>query len=129
MMRLLSWNRILMKLIRKEKAWGKRKELVFRRGSWLIHHLQNISHLKVYIFWHCVFNDEVPSTSSQIVEQIVEQTGVVPPEISNMNDSAQDKKPKAQTQFFPKQTLLKGKWFWYCLLYLLSHQLMDRVID
>ena len=53
----------------------------------------------------------MPSTSSQIVEQIVEQTGVVSPEISNMNDSAQDKKPKVQTQFSPKQTLLKGKWF------------------
>ena len=45
-----------------------------------------------------------------------------------MNDSASDKKPKEQTQFSPKKTLVKGKWFWYCLLYSLSHQLMDRVI-
>ena len=27
----------------KKNAWGKRKELVFRRGSWLMHYLQNIS--------------------------------------------------------------------------------------
>ena len=54
--------------IKKKNAWGKRKELVFRRGSWLIHHLQNISHQKVYTFRHCVVSDKVPSTFSQIVE-------------------------------------------------------------
>ena len=59
----------MMKLISK-KVWGKWKEQVLGRGSWLIHHLQNMSHHKIYIFWYCVVNEEVASTSSQIVEQI-----------------------------------------------------------
>ena len=46
-----------------------------------------------------------------------------------MDNSAPDKKPKEQTQFYPKKTLVKGKWFLYCLLNLLSHHLMDRVIE
>ena len=58
-----------MKLLSK-KACGKRKKQVFRRGSWLIHYLQHMSHQRIYTFWHYVVNDEVPSTSSQIVEQI-----------------------------------------------------------
>ena len=75
---------------KKKNAWEIRKELVFRGGSWLMHHLQNISHQKVYTFWHCVVNNEVPSTSSQIVEQIEVIRGVVLPGISKMNDSAPD---------------------------------------
>ena len=75
---------------KKKNAWEIRKELVFRGGSWLMHHLQNISHQKVYTFWHCVVNNEVPSTSSQIVEQIEVIQGVVLPGISKMNDSAPD---------------------------------------
>ena len=59
----------MMKLIGK-KTLGKNKEQVFRRGSWLIHHLQNMSHQKIYTFWYYPVNDEVPATSSQIVEQI-----------------------------------------------------------
>ena len=59
---------------------------------------------------HCVVNDEVLSTS-EIVEQNEVVQGVVLPEISKMNDSAPDKKPKEQTQFSPKKTLVKGKWF------------------
>ena len=66
----ISWNWIMMKLMSK-KAWGKRKKQVLRRESWLIHHLQNMSHQKIYTFWYYVVNDEVPSTSSQIVERIV----------------------------------------------------------
>ena len=58
----------MMKFISK-KAWRKKKEQLFRRGSWLIHHLQNISHQKICTFWYCVVNDEVPSTSSQTFEQ------------------------------------------------------------
>ena len=65
---------------KRKNAWEKRKELVFRRGSCLIHHLQNISHQK---------------------------GGVVLPGISKMNDSV-----KEETQFSPKNTLVKGKWFW-----------------
>ena len=91
--------------------------------------MQNISHQKVYTFWHCVVNDEVPSTSSQSIEQIEVIEAVVLPGTSKMNDSAPDKKPKEQTQFSPKKTLVKGKWFWYCLLYLLFHQLVDRVTE
>ena len=73
--------------------------------------MQNISHQKVYTFWHCVVNDEVPSTSSQIVEQIEVIQGVVLPGISKMNDSAVDKKPTEQTQIFPRNILVKEKWF------------------
>ena len=89
--------------------------------------LQNISHQKVYTFWHCIVNDEVPSTSSQMVEQIEVIQGVVLPGISKMNDAAPDKKPKEQIKFSQKKTLIKGEWFRYCLLYLLLHQLMDCV--
>ena len=59
------------KVDKKTNAWEKRKELVFSKGSWLIQHLQNVSHQKVYTFWHCVVNNEVPSTSFEIVKQIV----------------------------------------------------------
>ena len=108
---------------KKKTPEKKRRELVFR--SWLIHHLQNISHQKVYTFWYCLVNDEEPSTSFQIIEQIEVIQGVVLTGISKTNDSALGKKPK----FSPKETLVNGKWFWYCLLNLLSHQLMHRVIE
>ena len=107
MTKLISWSWIIMKLIKKK--------------------LQNISHQKVYTFWHCIVNDEVPSTSSQMVEQIEVIQGVVLPGISKMNDAGPDKKPKEQIQFSQKKTLIKGEWFRYCLLYLLLHQLMDCV--
>ena len=74
----------MMKLISKN-AWGKRKEQVLGRGSWLIHHLQNTSHHEIYIFWYCVVNEEVKSSSSQIVEQIEVIQEVVLPEISKLN--------------------------------------------
>ena len=119
---------IMTKLIRKE-ARGKTKELVFKRWSWLIHHFQNASYQKIYAFWNCVHNDEVPSTSSKIVEQIEIIQGVVLPGISKLNDSAQKRNQKKKTHFLQKMTLEKGKWTWYCLLYLLSHQLMDRAIE
>ena len=83
----------------------------------------------IHSFWHCVVNDEGPSTFSQIVEQIKVIQGAVLPGICKMNDSAPDKKQKEQTQFSPKKTLVKGKSFWYCLLHLLPHQLMDCVIE
>ena len=74
-----------MKLTSK-KAWGRRGEQVFRSGSWLIHHLQNMSHQKIYTFWYYAVDDEVPSTSSQIVEQIEVIEEVVLPGISKLND-------------------------------------------
>ena len=39
---------------KKKNAWGKQKELVFRRGSWLIHHYTPyISSENVYILTLC----------------------------------------------------------------------------
>ena len=60
---------------------------------------------------NCIVNDGVLSTSSQIVEQIEVFQGVVLPGMSKMNDSVPVKKPKEQTQFSPKKSLVKGKWF------------------
>ena len=85
-------------------------------------------HQKKYTFWYCIVNDEVPSTSSQIFEQIEVIQEVVLPGISKLNDSALDKKPGEQTQFSPKKAAEKGKWIWYSLLNLLSPKLMDIVI-
>ena len=75
----------MMKLTGKT-VWGKRKEQVIRKGSWLIHHLQNISYKKVYSFWYYVVNDEVSSTSSQIVEQVEAIQEVVLPGRSKLNE-------------------------------------------
>ena len=75
----------------------------------LILFLKNMSHQKRYTFWYCVVNDEVPSTSSQIVEQIVIIQEVVLLEISKLNDSALDKKQADLTQLFPKKDSRKRK--------------------
>ena len=88
-----------------------------------------MSYQEIYTFWNYVANDEVPSTSSQIVEQIEVIQEVVLPGISKLNDWAPDKKKGDQTQFFRKKILEKGKGIWHCLLYLLSNQLMVRVIE
>ena len=65
---MISWSCIMMKLT-SEEACGKRKEHVFRRGSWLINYLKNMFYQKIYTFWYYVVNDAVPPTSSHIVEQ------------------------------------------------------------
>ena len=44
------------------------------------------------IFWYSLVNDQVPSTTSQIVKQIEDIQGGDIPEVSKMNDSALDKK-------------------------------------
>ena len=88
-----------------------------------------MSYQEIYTFWNYVANDEVPSTSSQIVEQIEVIQEVVLPGISKLNDWAPDKKQGDKTQFFRKKILEKGKGIWHCLLYLLSNQLMVRVIE
>ena len=112
----------MMKL-RSKKAWGKRKEQVLWRGSWFIHHLQNMSHHKMYACWYCVVNEEVPSTSSQIFEQVEVIQEVVLPRISQLNQLS-------KRNFLQKKTLEKGKWIWYYLLHFPSHQLTCyRVID
>ena len=77
-----------------------------------MHHFQNISHQEKHPSWNCVVNDEVPSTTSQRAEQIEIIQEVVLSEISMLDDSAPDKKPKDQTQFSPKKTLEKRKWIW-----------------
>ena len=46
-----------------------------------------MSHQK-YIFSYCTINDEVPSTSSQIVEQIKVILEVVLARMSDLNNSA-----------------------------------------
>ena len=128
-MKLISLSWIITKLVRKKKRLRKKKRTSIQKGRWLIHHLQNISHQKVYTFWYCFINDELPSTSSKIVKQIEVIQGVVLSGISKMNDSAPGKKRKNKHYFLQKKPLVRGNWFWYCLLYLLSHQLMDRVIE
>ena len=68
----------------------------------MIHHLQNMSHQKIYTFWYYVVNDQVPSISSQIVEKIEDIQEVVLPGILELNNSALEKKQGDQIQFFPK---------------------------
>ena len=89
---------------------------------------QNISHQKIHTFWNCAVNDEAPSTSSHIVEQIEIIQGVFLPGISQLNDSVPDKKRKGKTQFSPRKDSKKKK-NGFDIAYLLSHQLMDRVIE
>ena len=51
-----------------------------------------MSHQKTYTFWYSLVNDEVPSTTSQIVKEIEDIQGGDMPGVSKMNDSALDKK-------------------------------------
>ena len=71
-----------------------------------------MSHHKIYTFWYCIVTDEVPSTSSQIVEQIEAVQEVVLPGICRLSNSAPGKKQGDQTQFSPKKTLEKRQWIW-----------------
>ena len=64
--------------------------------------LKNMSHYKKCTFWYYVVNEEVPLTSSQIVEQTEVIQEVILLRISNMNDSALDKKQDL-TQFLKKR--------------------------
>ena len=61
-----------------------------------------MSHQTIYTFWYYVVNDQVPSTSSQIVEKIEDIQEVVLPGILKLNNSALEKKQGDQIQFFPK---------------------------
>ena len=56
-----------------------------------------MSYQKIYTYLYYVANEEVPSTFSQIVEQIEVIQEV-------------DKKQGDQTKFSPKRTLEKAKW-------------------
>ena len=88
---------------KKKNVWEKKTSI--QKRKLIDTPLQNISHQKVYASWQLIVNDGVLSTSSQIVEQIEVFL------ISKMNDSVPVKKPKEQTQFSPKKSLVKGKWF------------------
>ena len=96
---------------KKKLRKGKGKAKAFRRGTWLLPFvkviqalfLKNLSHQKIYTFWHSLVNDEVTSTSSQTVEQIEDITGGGIPGLSKMNDSALDKEQGDYTQFSPKK--------------------------
>ena len=92
-------------------------------------YLKNMSHQKMYKFWYCAVNDEVPLTSSKIAEQTEVIHEVILLRISKLNDSALEKKQGDLTQFFQKKTIEKGNWIWYSLLFSLLQQLMDRVIE
>ena len=84
-----------------ENTWGKRKENIFRRGSWLLHHAKLNLFLKnkpvfssenihvlilrlMYWLYSDIVNDDVSSTSSQIVEQIEVIQEVLLPGISKL---------------------------------------------
>ena len=74
-----------------------------------------------------VVNDEIPSISSEIVEQIEVIQVVLLPGESKQNDSTIKKKQGDQTQFSSKKTLEQRKCICYCVLYSPSHQLMNCV--
>ena len=58
-----------------------------------------MSHQKTYTFWYSLVNDEVPSTTSQIVKEIEDIQGGDMPGVSKMNDSALDKKQEDYKKF------------------------------
>ena len=64
---------------------------------------ENINILPWYYMY--VVDDEAPSTSSQIVEQIEVIKEVVLPAVSKVNAKAINKEQGDQTQFFSKQAL------------------------
>ena len=64
---------------------------------------KNINILPWYYMY--VVDDEAPSTSSQIVEQIEVIKEVVLPAVSKVNAKAINKEQGDQTQFFSKQAL------------------------
>ena len=88
---------------------------VLRRERWLIHHLKviyllglflkNMSNQKIYSFWYCVVNGELPSSFPQIVEKIEVIQEAVLPGISKLNYSAQDKKQGEQKTVPSKKRL------------------------
>ena len=53
-----------------------------------------MSHQKIYRFWYRLVNDDVPSSTSQIVKQIEDIQGGDIPGVSKMNDSAPDNKER-----------------------------------
>ena len=67
-----------------------------------------MSHQKTYAFWY-YFVNEIPLTSSQIIEDIKVIQEVLWPGMYKLNDSPPDKKQGDQTKFFPKKTLEKEK--------------------
>ena len=70
--------------------------------------------------------DEVPSTSSQIVEQIEFIQEVDKPWVSKLNDSAQDKR---QNTIFSKKDSRKRKMVLILSIMFATYQMMDPVIE
>ena len=64
-----------------------------------------MSHQKICTFSYCVFNDEVPSTSSQIVEQFEVIQEIVLPGISKLNGSASKQETRRRNTVFTKKKL------------------------
>ena len=127
----------MMKLISK-KAWGKRNETVFRRWNWLIHHVkliyintvfdEHVSSENIYILILCCqWWSTINLFSNRWTIDVIQE--VILLRISKLNDSELDKKQGDRTQFSQKKTIGKGKWIWYCPLFLLLQQLIDRVIE
>ena len=92
----------MMKLISKKPEEKEKNKYSEEEVDWYKHHLQNTSYQKIYTFRYCVAI-EVPSTSSQIFEQI--EVIQVLLGISKLNDSASDKKPGDQTHTHTKTNL------------------------
>ena len=82
----------------------------------------------IYTFWYSVANDEVSSTSSEIVEQIEDIQEVDMPGMYLSWKSALGNR-ETKKGFLQKKTLGKGRLTWYYLLYSVWNQLMDRVIE
>lgn len=105
-----------MMLLISKKAYGKRKDKVFRRENWLMHHvkliyililfLKTMLHQEIYAFWFFVVNYAVQRISSQ-VEQIEVFQKAALLGIFKLNDSSLDKKQRDLTQFFPKKDYRK----------------------
>ena len=116
----------MMKLI-----WGKRKGIqkrklidaceininaVFEKNMW---------HQKIDTFWRVV-NDEVHQLLLKSLERFkLFKKKFYQEYLSWMTDKEQGD----QTKSSAKNTLKKGIWIWYWLLYLQSHQLTDHVIE
>ena len=132
MMKLISWSWIIMELMSK-KSRGKRKKKTGIQKRMLIDtpFAKNVSSVNIYILiLFCQWYDEVPSTQQNVCwePQIVNWFKVIQ-EVFLPQLKLQTRNKETKHNFLQKKTLEKGKSISYCLLYLLSHHLMDGVIE
>ena len=132
MMRLTCWSCIMMNLTSK-KAWGKMKEQVFRKGSSLIHRLQNMSYQKILIL---ILHPGIMLSMMKYHQPLLISLNKLwlfrkhfYQKYLSWMTKHQTKNKETKHSFLQKISIEKGKWIWYCLLYLLSHQLLGRVIE